>query len=184
MNRAELRQILIEHRVPVLTWGQGVSKTLEHLLNEINEGESTLVKDGETLVKKESGVTVTVLYSNGEQSWKLVEEKQVFSDGRERARGYTGSIGEKMRSGEEPIAAARRALSEELGFENTDLLISDDCPFETDHRPILPSQSYPGLMTRRTVYEFILNLPGENYTAEGYQEVQPDKTTYFRWQEI
>ncbi|MFA6602206.1 MAG: hypothetical protein WCT01_00230 [Candidatus Shapirobacteria bacterium] len=98
MNGVELSQKLADHGVPVSTWGRGGSKTLEHLLGELKEGEATLV--------------------------------------------------------------------------------------ETIERQLLPSQSYPGLMTRRTVHAFLLDLPNKFYREEGYQEEQPDKITYFRWQEI
>ena len=109
---------------------------------------------------------------------RLVEEKQVFTDGRKRTRDIGGSIAEKLLPNEEAEKAALRAVREELQVIG-DLTIR---PKRTDEE-IKDSPSYPGLQTKYVRHYFETELDGKQFKPEGYTETQPDKTTFFVWKE-
>jgi hypothetical protein len=179
MTINELRAYLEAHSIPVSTWGTGESKTLEHLLAEINEGESVLQEQEGKLLRISQASALTIYYEEGGRRLVLREKEQVFADGRRRVRDFLrASIFEKMKRGENPEEVARRALKEELGIE--ELLPLKPGP----HSPIriLPSESFPGLVSVFSFYNFDVFLPARLYKPEGYVEVQKDKSTYFVWE--
>jgi len=161
-------------------WGTGESKTLKHLIDELAKGEATLVIVDHTLIW--TSVCSSVLLTYG--PFTLVEDRQVFSDGRTRSRPqhFGTSVNEKLKPGEDPYLGAVRALSEELGIELTPLdILTYKGPKEVGPAP---SQSYPGLLSRFTRHEYLWEIPHGFYKPEGYVEVQPDKTTYFLWKKL
>ena len=189
MNRGELMRLLLGHNIPVGTWGTGKAKTFEHLFAEVTSEEvaveveeaggqifGTVIRP-RTVRRTVYGSIVRIYYDDGETSWKLVEQKQVFKDGRLRPRSLQGSIGEKLKRNELPETAARRAMAEELGI--TEPLSLDTFP------PIikgpLPSDSYPGLESVYYMHIFEVYLPTHLYKPEGYIEHQEDKDNYFVW---
>lgn len=168
----ELVKFLNNRKIPYENWGTGESKTLVHLLAEITSGEAILEDKHNRVLRIVTGVGVNVLF----QHLKLVEEKQIFSDGRERRRGLSTSVGEKMKAGESPDEAAIRTLKEELGIVG--VAISNT---GVENREPVPSTSYPGLWTKNTVYIYGARLSSHQFRHEGYIEVQSDKTSYFVW---
>ncbi len=181
MNRQSLESLLQQHQIPFHSWGQGESKTIKHLLDEITEGESVLeVRKGQ-LIKKVQGVGIDIFFHANGLAYKLVESRQIFAGGRVRTRNLSTSLGEKMKPEETPHFTARRALKEELGFDNVESLVPDGMEYSTDVRPPTVSDSFPGLVTQRTIYTFTIDLPIKCYDENGYTETQPDKTTYFVW---
>lgn len=117
----------------------------------------THVKDGERLV--------------------LIEDKQVFTDGRERTRDFDWSIAEKLAPGENPVDAARRALKEELDIQGKTKFAQGETKEKERTSP-----SYPGLTSRYTTHYFNVNLNDDQFKPKGYIEQQPDKTTYWVWE--
>jgi hypothetical protein len=108
-KRVEAEQLLRRYNMPLDQWGKGEAKTLDNLLEEIENGEAVLIEDeaGE-LVREISVVWMTVFYSDESGNrYRLIEEKQVFDDGRERTRDLSISVGEKMKPGEGPLETAR-----------------------------------------------------------------------------
>jgi len=183
MNKTEILELLRKHKIDLSKWGVSEAKTLKHLVKEIVSGESQIIsqKDG-TLLRCTTGASVLVYYADGNRILKLKEEKQVFKGGRERVRtldtplGYS-SVGEKMKIGEQPIEAARRAISEELCIKD-DVSLVHKINFV---KGPTPSTSYPGLMTKHVLDIYELFLPTHLYKPEGYMEEQEDKTNYFIW---
>lgn len=180
MKKEDLLSLLKKYNVPFNGWGTGESKTVEHLLSELNSGESELIEQGGSLVRKSFGAAIDVYYKKREKIFKLKEAKQVFRDGREKIRDLETSIGEKIRSGENTLSAARRALSEELGIEE-----------EIDFKQIAPiikgptpSQSFPGLQSEYFINVFEVFLPERLYKPKGYTEEQADKKSIFNWEEV
>ncbi len=181
MERSALISLLKTFHVPLELWGKGEAKTLDHLLAEVNSGEAALVNEETTLVRLVFGAVLNVYHTaDGAEIWRLKEQKQVFRDGRERVRDLNTSIGEKIKTDEEPEAAARRALAEELGIREEVLLLPSD---QVTKGP-LPSPSFPGLKTKYVMYVFEVFLPAHLYKPEGYVEEQADKTNYYIWEKV
>lgn len=162
---------LLEH-LPISQYGQGKAKTVEHLLKEIESGETQIIWENEKPIRVINLVCVEVISEDGEQ--QLVEEKQVFSDGRVRERGIWG-VSEKLKPNEDPYQGAVRAMKEELGVENCSIQFDSTDTEESE------SPSYPGLTTRYLKTNYQARVWNEDYKLEGYVEAQADKTTYFAW---
>ncbi len=180
MNKSELEVYLTSHRVPVEEWGTRESKTLGHLLAELGSGESNLIEsDTGELIRAEIGVGINVYYIRGDTLLKLEEARQIFSDGRVRTRKLSTSIGEKVKPGEHPDEAALRTFQEELGISSVTLLN----PTLEDRPPVI-SESFPGLVTKRRVHRYDVQMSDEDFREDGYIETQTDKTTFFVWEEV
>jgi ADP-ribose pyrophosphatase YjhB (NUDIX family) len=178
LKRDELIKILEENRIPIAMWGRGKAKTVEHLFEEVEAGETELDLSSGKLVRKVKVVALDVFYTHGDKTLVLVEDKQVFVDGRVRTRKMDSSLGEKMMPGEDPMAAARRAMAEELGIGSTEPVYQ-----KTVTRGPEESPSYPGLLS---LYVFLFHsvvLTDGTFRPEGYTEKAKDKTTYFVWRE-
>lgn len=174
----ELKKLLQSHGIPLEQWGVGKAKTLEHLATEVLEGETELIqKDGE-IVRRVVAARVEVRCMVGDTEFRLLEDRQEFKDGRVRRRGLTG-LSEKMKPGEDPIASAKRALSEELGLQADTEIEMLGTREESN-----ASQSYPGLTTEYLFYEMSTTLPAADFNPNGYVEHQADKSTYFIWQAV
>ena len=171
---------LYKYRIPFENWGTGRAKTLEHLVKEIIDGETTLEEESGQLIRKISINLVDVFYTtpDGQILW-LIESKQIFKDGRERVRPWIpAAISEKLKADELPSdQSVARAIGEELGiFE--DLRITAGKTSEE----MAESPSYPGLMTKTNIYKHSVMLSVGQYNRDGYIERQTDKDTYFVWQ--
>ncbi len=174
----ELRAYLRARSVPLELWGTGSAKTIEHLLSELNSGESTLASEHGRLLKIGTGACLNIYHVENGRTLRLREEKQVFEDGREKVRAdLLMSVGEKMVPGEDPIEAAYRALREELGITER-LPLSPQPGFV---KGPLPSTSFPGVYSQFHMYVFDVYLPDRWYKLEGYVEHQKDKNNYFVW---
>lgn len=172
MNKSELESLLKTYKIPFDTWGAGESKTISHLLQELNLEESTLIEGSDGIIRAETGVAIDVFYGK----LKLVEAKQVFSDGRERKRNLSTSVGEKIKPGENPLEAAARTMLEELGIVGVAFT-----NYHFEEKSPVASTSFPGLLTKRSLHFFDTVLSDLQFKSEGYIEKQPDKTNYFVW---
>lgn len=115
-TKEDLISLLARHTIPFETWGTGGSKTFDHLLSELSAGESMLDEDKRFgLVRYSTVAGIDIFHKTETGRHKLVEKKQIFSDGRERERNLKTSLSEKIKPGENPIDAALRGLKEEIG---------------------------------------------------------------------
>lgn len=182
IERLELLEILTQYDIPVDVWGKGEAKTIDHLVDEIHNGETVLIGDKETnqIIREFSFLAITITCNIGGTMLQLVEERQVFLDGRERKRSSDIGVGEKLKQGENNIdEAVKRALHEELGIE------SGFSIGECEHvKEEVDSKSYPGIKSRRNRFSVSVSLDRDQYRPEGYIESQSDKTTYFVWKKI
>ncbi|MDO8495093.1 MAG: hypothetical protein Q7S32_01010 [bacterium] len=165
--------------ISVETWGQGSAKTVGHLLKEIEQGEMALVPLGKELVRQVEIASVDVYFQDGNDRYRLVEDRQEFKDGRVRRRSPRGSLSEKMKSGENSSEVAKRAVVEELGIES-EVQVSEGEIIEE----LEDSLSYPGLKAQYVLHVFSVELDQDQFSADGYREDQEDKTTYFIWRKI
>ena len=188
MDESELKSLLEGNGVSTTEWGKGQSKTLKHLLSEIEAGETVLkfAANGE-LIRHTAYLSIQVFYDfydndqDRRKRYKLIEDKQVFRDGRERSRNQVWSVAEKLKSNEKDIyCAVRRALEEELGVYGEPLYTSE---IELKEENMI-SPSYPGLKARFLTYNLLVFLDPRQFKVEGYKEVQDDKTTYFTWVQV
>ena len=183
-NEKQLMAYLKSRGVDIESWGKGKAKTLEHLFQEIAEGETELTENdiGE-MVRQVSIVNVDVFHKDADgQRWYLVEDRQVFSDGRERRReGIVGaSLSEKIKGTEDPKSASARALSEELKIEINPQNVEE----LGVHTEELDSPSYPGLKTVYRVFAYRVVVGSSQFNQDGYVETQDDKQTFFVWRKV
>ncbi|MFO7662039.1 MAG: NUDIX domain-containing protein [Chloroflexota bacterium] len=149
----DLTAWLDTHDFPRETWGRGEAKTLGDLWAEYESGETAFEDDPPA----RRVAVVQLRLKRGDRV--LMELAQEFEDGRRRERYRLPS--EKIKPGEDPLAAARRCLREELGFESDEgfsLAIVETSESVSD------SPSYPGLRTR---YHFV--------TVDGATDALPDE---------
>lgn len=174
-----LKQQLAGAGIDVSAWGKGEAKTLEHLLREVESGETTLVTDehGGLLRKVVVGGADVYHVSFDGKKYRLKEEKQVFKDGRERRRSLGHAVSEKMKPDENPYEAMIRGIREELGIEGELTLIEIGVD-----EPIPQTPSYPGLQSQYIRHKFEVLLDESQFRPEGYIEEQQDKSTYFVWE--
>ena len=174
-----LQAKLEKYGIPVNTWGQGATKTLQQLEKEIANGESEIVEENGTITRRVSVLTIDVFYvDESGKTMKLKEQKQVFKSGDIRERQLSTSMAEKLKSGEQPNeAAVKRAIAEELGITGK-VTISAGQPSTAD----TSSPSYPGLPSQMQLHQFSATITGADYKA-GYVEVQKDKSSYFVWED-
>ena len=171
---------LKDNGIDISKWNQGNAKTVEDLFKEIEEGETELTKDVRgKLLRKVLGVGAEVYYTDGEKTFILKEQKQVFDDGRERVRNLGRSINGKMRFGENSRDAIIREVEEELGIANNYPMEELETIIDTND-----SQSYPGLLSNYIVEVFKINLTRNQFKPEGYIEKGANPTTYFVWEEV
>lgn len=180
MQQAELEVLLTTYGVDFSEWGTGSAKTLQHLLDEIANGEAELVEESGVLIRRIRALDITVTYNDPEgRQFTLVEDRQEFTDGRVRRR-TVGGVKEKLSKYEfADSRSVMRALHEELGIT---LHLPDGLVPRIQLKDREPS-SYPGLQSRYMIYFFEVNLPDECFNPGGYAEHQPDKSTYFVWQQ-
>lgn len=183
-EKSKLVNLLTQYNIPIEDWGIGEAKTIEHLLQEINSGETILVEKTESqeLIRKFSFLSITILCTYSGTTYRLYEAKQIFTDGRTRERRLDGSIGEKIKLDETDITKSiGRALSEELGIHEDFEIKSDEIKHSTEEAG---SQSYPGLKSLRERFDAVVEIKPSQFDPDGYTEVQQDKTTYFAWEKV
>jgi len=177
-----LKKQLADAGIDISSWGTGQAKTLAHLQEEIKSGETILIT-GETgkLLRKVVIVGADIYYrsSSGEE-YRLREDRQVFKkDGRERRRDLGQAVSEKMKPDQDPKTAMIYGIQEELGISGKINLTKTG----TDEQKTI-SFSYPGLEAQYIRYKFQAVLNDEQFNPDGYVEEQPDKSTYFIWEEV
>ena len=176
-----LKEMLEEHSIDTYLFGKNNAKRLEDLFDEVKNKETELVKEGDSIFRKINALSISVNYSKNQRKFVLVEDKQVFSDGRERQRSPISSLSEKLKNGENIDEEINRALFEELGIKN-----KYDGIFLGEVKEEKESGSYPGLLTQYSFLKYQIFLEDEDFKEEGYIENEPSTglTTYFVWKEI
>jgi len=170
----DISNYLRDFGIPVELWGQGSTKTIGHLLKEINNGETILIQQGRELLRQVKFSAVRVAYRDSRDVYELVEDRQEFADGRVRRRDIGSSICEKIQPKETPKEAAERGLLEELK-------VHTKVRGGKEAEEIGESPSYPGLKTHYLRYDFNAELRQGQFSLAGYVHSQDDKTTYFVW---
>ena len=123
------------------------TKTLLNLFLELSHGDCAL--------HVPAGPPPRVVRIRNRRGARLVEARQLLSDGTVRRRGPR-PLSEKMRPGESPEAAAARAVREELG-EGARVRIGAAREARMEERE---SASYPGLPARYVLHAVDAELVG------------------------
>lgn len=174
-----LTHTLHDHGVNTDSWGQAPYKSIDRLYGEIDTGESRLVQLGSTIGRLVSVANVEITAHINGVHYSLKEDRQEFADGNVRRRGLSG-VSEKIQGNEGPEVAARRGIAEELGVTFTGTLTS--ALSEIVQKP--SSHSYPNLSGMYLTHLFKAEFGEAEWNPDGYKEVQPDKTTYFVWEDL
>ena len=177
----DLRNQIESTGIDTSQWGKGSSKTLEHLKKEIDNKETILIKDknGELLRKVVVGCADIYHETQEGEKFRLIEEKQIFKDGRERKRDLGQAVSEKIQIGEDTEEAMLRGIEEELGIKG-----EIDLEKNGEDIEIKTSDSYPGLKSQYENHRFTVFLNSSQFNLGGYIEEQEDKSTYFIWNKI
>jgi hypothetical protein len=177
-SEGDFQNFLISNGIPVEQWGKGSAKTVNHLYREILDKESTFSYVDGKLTRSIEFVSSQIFYDSPGGVLKLVEEKQVFKDGRVRSRYLESSVSEKMKAGEDPGDSIIRGIEEELKISISPSQLEKEGVIDESEE----SNSYPGLMTHYKGHKYRIELRTHQYRPEGYIEHQRDKSTYFKWE--
>lgn len=182
VNAKEIMALLFKYRVPLIKWGQGQTKTFNHLITELQKEECELIETFGKLNRKIRSLFIDVYYTDPENQKKyhLVEKEQIFKSGQRRVREHLCSVAEKLKMSEDPDKlAVGRALLEELKVHVQDRQIMKIDMYKT----LSHSRSYPGIETLNEVHCYNVYFSQKEFRPEGYIEYQEDKTNYFVWVE-
>jgi len=165
MTHSELIAILNRNRIDYHGW----FKTVEELLQEINDGESSIDNNG---VNQLAIVNCEIVDSRG---YRLLEAEQVYHDGRVNSRMI--KVSGKIQRNEAPVQAMHRELAEELGIVllPNELTYTGSSVRENQFRPF-----YATLPSRCIRHHFFFHMPTSMWKQE-YVEVDSKKTAKFRW---
>jgi hypothetical protein len=180
--REWLPEFLSEHSIPLEKFGTGTHKSLNDLVDEIIAGEYQLDIDYQTgsLVRVGTIVRLDILYlPSNSCPLKLYEAEQRFCDGRTRTRPTEFAVWEKLKPGEHPDQGVVRALSEELKLVGL-VTVQGGQRTEVIRKP----DDYPRISSRFTSFDFVVHLSPETFCPDGYQEIQRQKTTFFKWRAL
>ena len=170
----KLMKLLSWFNIPVDKFGKGEAKSVQNLLDEINNGDCRLIISRDGIYREVFVIRAYINY----KGLILKEDKQVFDDGRIRERNYF-HISEKIRVDEKFEEALKRAVKKELGIESK---------LNWENRSVgekedMDSLSYPMLTTRYLFFDRLIFFTDEQYKEEGYTEYKKSTgiTTHFKW---
>lgn len=169
------------YAIEINRWGTNDAKTIQHLIKEINEGESTLCENDDGLLVRQLNIVTAKIYFETNEGTKYIlsEDRQVFNDGRRRIRQNDSSVSEKMKPNENPEDAIKRGIQEELSIQGELIITNYEKKTSTNY-----TDSYPTLLSQYIIHRFNVYLNEAQFNINGYFEEQPDKTTYFIWLKV
>lgn len=175
-TKGKLEKFLNSNNIDINQWGKGMSKTLDHLFNELIKGECELKVENNKLVRYVKALSIRVYYKDE----KLIEEYQKMKDGRFRRRILDCSVAEKLTKYDKDLTdAVCRALEEELGIKNIEH--SQVTGGKNIKRFHANSEDFPGISMDLELYRYDVTLKYDQYHPYGYIEHQEDKDIFFTW---
>jgi len=176
---AQLESWLNSNGINTSLYGKKAVKSIQMLLQEIEEGETTLTlsKDGTPL----RSVAILNALVQDSQGRTLIEEAQTLASGARRIRQLP--LSEKMLPGETLQDSVVRAIEEELGtlLSNPAAAISID---EGSYHVIEESKesmSYPGLKSVYTCHRVKVKVGGLPEGDFQTEEVRSDGVLIHEW---
>ncbi len=171
---AALGAWLMAQGVDWTAWGTGNAKSLADLWRELEEGETVLQE--RPLLRVVNVVQVIVRRDD----WVLLEAEQEFGDGQRRHRNQPPA--EKIKPGEDYMAAAARCLQEELDVAPGQIQL-----FPETHRlteTYTHSPSYPGLpalYNLHVVEAAVSGLPARDFWRDNRSFAAGDPVKRHKW---
>lgn len=177
-NADSLRAWLSARNIDTTLWNTGNSKSVSHLWNELENGD-TVLQDRPALRL----VEVVQIRIRAHESF-LVEAIQEFEDGRRRTRNQLPS--EKIKPGETYQEAALRCLREELHISAKNVQLISESYEKTGLE--IDAKSYPGLLTRYTIHHIeaaVSGLPDGDFWRENrsFQKGDPIRRHLWVWRQ-
>jgi hypothetical protein len=145
----QLREWLERNGIPHESWGSDGTKSVQHLWDEIEAGETIL--ESEPPSRRVRVVTLRIRQAGKE----LVEVAQLMADGVWRPRNEAPA--EKVKPGEDVSETARRCVAEELGVEGPGVVVG---PVAERRLRRDSSPSYPGLASEYVFHDVEVQVPG------------------------
>lgn len=178
---ASLQQLLESHGIPYHTWQGNKVKSLDTLFEEASLGETRFLAHATfPLLRHVDRSQVHITYDHPAHGpLVLWEDRQEFADGTVRERNHK-KVREKQRPGESSLETIVRGIAEELGIHLKDA----SCLVRVGDRKttyVNSTGSYPGLPSRYRTTRFKWRMTSAHFKPEGYQEVRPNRITYFVW---
>lgn len=162
-------------------WGTGKAKTISHLQKEIKTGKSSLIISGNGEILRKVEVAKVDLFFNSPdgKKYKLIEEKRLYKDGRERSRDTRHSVSKKIKKSKTPESTIKEAIEKKLGIKGKVSVKELEVVEDTNLSP-----SYPGLRSVYIFYIFSANLKEDQFNSDGYTERHSETVTIYKWKEI
>lgn len=163
-------------------WNQG-NKTVSQLLEEIQLWETLLYVDTDTqkVIREIKVLNINVLYNNLKlkEDYQMIKDEDWNENGIRRDRDHLDAwVSEKIHAGEDIRAAIKRGVQEELDVILDDSQVNEYVETSKEKE----SPSYPWILTIYRILTTTVTLKSNQYNPDGYIEEQPDKNTYFVWE--
>lgn len=169
-----LSEVLLDHGINTDNWSHELGKkSIIDLQAEIDSGEARLELIEGILTRIVNVVAIVVNVRLGDKLFILVEDQQIFFTGAIRQRGLR-NISEKLKPGETPLAAAHRALQEEIGLDFDGEWISIGEEMKQQNSP-----SYPGLNSCYQIFNYQIILAAPDLSKLRFAEVMSEKISLF-----
>ena len=171
----ELETILKIFGIKTDSWGVGWRRSVEDLKREISNGESTLLIDGDGLLRVLRTVRMIVVDPKHPKWGCLIESYQILKNGSIRRKNCVPAG--KIPKGEKPEEALSRELFEELG------LTPKDFTWRFLHKgdKIKIGSTYPGLRTLYIRYFFEVRLKKKIKNNYRVIDGADGKVIVFKW---
>ncbi len=179
----EISRLLESSNIPWTRWKNEGFRTLDDLLDLINNHQIELIIENKKLLLIKIHVAIVrVIFRTGSKVVELTEEKQVGTLNETTLyRNYEG-IGETVRCGELADEAARRGLKEELNFSDPTKYKLAKFP-QSEWTEPRESKKWPGITMTYYRRIFSCTIDEELYLPDGYIEERESSKIHFVWKE-
>lgn len=180
LSPREISELLETYDISIASWGKGTARSFLELV-AYHENDQLSFRPENSQMMIDVNVVVVLVFYQSRSGWlELYEDYQEFPGGRILRRpGYDG-IGETMKRFETPHEAAKRCLAEELNFHEPGLYQLSQS-YEVKHRPVVPSEKWPGLLASYHRHIFECFITPSLFRRRGYVEVEGNRSVHFRW---
>ena len=170
-------EFLNSYNVSIADWGKNEAKELVDLLDELKGGDCYLAEKSDGSLIRVVRVAKIDILAPG---LMLIEDRQVFNDGRKRSRNLGTSVCEKIMSSETPEQGADRGLREEVKLTGVEITPKEKFKVEEKRE----SPSYPNLESVYFFFHFETRIDENQMKSVRLEENDGRKTTYFRWKNV
>lgn len=204
----ELTEFLNIYEIPHQPWGEGGTKTLQHLFKELEGKVSILKMYKNKPVRLVQSVVIDVCYILTDSSTLILQEKEHrFKNGQVKERETHHTVSEKIPLGGSETMAVRRCMASKLRFNKPSIFLERlpmECPLAAGRRHLKENkalvesclffrlnpyetcgddeESFTGLPTRRKHFVFVCIIPKPLLTLPAFSRKHGGKTTRYEWE--